>query len=478
VARTLPMTERERNPTMSSTDQHVATRGDQPPAEHVVTGLTRSTQADVPAGSNEPRHGPQVAAMGTEAVESSVVGGFVEAGFEGVRDAFAAAASRPGGAAFAAYLDGRPVVDLWLGEAAPGRPWEQDTPAVMMSAVKGVTALAGHICVDRGLLDLDAPVATYWPEFAAAGKEDVLVRHVFAHTAGVITVPGYSDFMRPDGTSWEQVDEIVRRIAAATPLWEPGTKAAYHAFTCGWMLGELIRRFTAKSVQDVIRDEIAKPLGIDIRLGAPAGDSLGARRARVVTPPRATGDQPERLAFERAFTSADTPLGQSLMATGTSNPIVELDRFMNDGPGITVPLSGTNGIGTARDLARMYLLLARGGELDGVRLLSEARCETPPPWSSTESTSSAAVRRGGRWDSSCRGTWERVTDRTTPGSGSLVREASTPGPTRVVGCRSPTCGPTSTRRTTWLRWTRSTRRFASRCDRCPREGAWRKSITR
>jgi CubicO group peptidase (beta-lactamase class C family) len=242
----------------------------------------------------------------------------------------------------------------------------------MMSAVKGVTALAGHICVDRGLLDLDAPVATYWPEFATAGKERLLVRHVFSHTAGVITVPGYLDFMRPDGTGWDQEDEIVRRIAAATPLWEPGTKATYHAFTFGWMLDELIRRVTGKSVQDVIRDEIATPLGIDIRLGAPAGDRLGARRARVITPPRGTEEQPERLAFERAFTSTDTPLGQSLMATGTSNPIVELDRFMNDGPGITVPLSGTNGIGTARDLARMYQLLARGGELDGVRLLSEA----------------------------------------------------------------------------------------------------------
>jgi CubicO group peptidase (beta-lactamase class C family) len=299
------------------------------------------------------------------------VSGFVAPGLEGVRDAFARAAALPGGAAFAAYQDGRLVADLWLGEAAPGRPWERDTPAVLMSTVKGVTALAVHVLVDRGELDLDAPVATYWPEFAAGGKEELLVRHVLSHTSGVITVPGYMDFMRPDGSGWDREDEIARRIATATPLWVPGTKATYHAFTWGWMLDELIRRVTGRPVRDVIRDEVCTPLGMDIRLGAPAGDRFGARRARVISPPRATEGEPERLAFERAFTSADTPLGRSMMATGTSNPIVELDRFMNDGPGITIPLSGTNGIGIARDLARTYQVLARGGELDGVRLLSE-----------------------------------------------------------------------------------------------------------
>lgn len=314
--------------------------------------------------------------MGTETVLSSSVGGFVEPGFEAVRDAFAAAATRPGGAAFAAFKDGRPVVDLWVGEAAPGRPWQQDTPAVIMSATKGVTALAGHILVDRGLLDLDAPVATYWPAFAAAGKKAVLVRHVFAHTSGVVTVPGYLDFMRMDGTGWDQEDEIVRRIAGATPLWEPGTKSTYHALTYGWMMDELIRRVTGRSVRDVIRDEITTPLGIEISIGAPAGSAFAERRARVIAPPRATPEQPERFAFEQAFTSADIPLGQSILGDGTTNLVLELERFTNEVPGIAVPLSGTNGISTARDLARMYQLLAQGGELDGVRLLSEEAVRT------------------------------------------------------------------------------------------------------
>lgn len=308
--------------------------------------------------------------MGTGTAEPAAIGGFVEPGFDGVREAFASAATRPGGAAFAAYHHGRLVVDLWLGQAAPGRPWQRDTPAVIMSAVKGITALAVHILADRGLLDLDEPVATYWPEFSAAGKDTVLVRHVLSHTSGVTTVPGYTDFLRPDGTGWDREEEIARRIAAAAPLWAPGTKATYHALTYGWMLDELIRRVTGRPVQDVIREEIAAPLGIDISLGAPAGNALGARRAHVIAPARATAAEPERLAFEQAFTSADTPLGQLLLADGTSNLITELERFMNDGPGITVPLSGTNGICTARDLARVYQLLARGGELDGVRLLS------------------------------------------------------------------------------------------------------------
>ncbi|VXC25957.1 serine hydrolase domain-containing protein [Nocardioides sp. AX2bis] len=299
------------------------------------------------------------------------IGGFVESGFEAVREAFAAAAPRPGGAAFAAYVDGRMVADLWLGDASPGRPWSHDTTAVMMSAVKGVTALAAHICVDRGLLDLDAPVATYWPEFGTSGKEGMLVRHVLSHTAGITTVPGYLDLLHVDGTGWDEDEEILRRLAAAEPQWVPGTRGTYHAFTYGWLLGEVIRRATGRSVQDVIRDDICRPLGIDIRLGSPAGDPYADRRARVITPPRATKDEPERYAFEQALTSATEPLGQTVFGTGTTNPIYEFNTFMNEGPGIQVPLSGTSGISTARDLARMYQALALGGELDGTRLLSE-----------------------------------------------------------------------------------------------------------
>lgn len=333
---------------MSSTDQQGAAPVDRSPAEQVASG----------GGRVDP---------------GSAVGGFVEPGFEAVRDAFVSGAiSRPGGAAFAVYLDGRLVVDLWVGEAAPGRPWQEDTPAVTMSTVKGVAALAAHILVDRGVLDLDAPVATYWPEFAAAGKERVLVRHVLSHTAGVITVPGYLDLLQADGTGWDQADEIARRLASATPLWEPGTKSTYTAFTYGLLLDELIRRVTGKSMREVIQDEIAAPLGIEFRLGAAAGDPVAARRARVILAPPLVSDQPEVLAFQRAFISADDPLGQSLMSNGSTNPIVELDRFINDGPGIEVPLSAATGICTARDLARIYQLLAQGGELDGVRLLSEA----------------------------------------------------------------------------------------------------------
>ena len=310
--------------------------------------------------------------MAMETAKSSSVNGVVEPGFEGVREAFAQAADRPGGAAFAAFKDGRLVADLWLGEAAPGRPWRKDTPTVIMSATKGVAALAAHILVDRGLLELDEAVARYWPEFEAGGKDGVLVRHVLSHTSGVTTVPHYLDLLRPDGTGWDQESEILRRIAAATPLWQPGTKSTYHALTYGWMLDELVRRVTGRSMRDFIRAEIADPLGMDFTLGAGAGDALAARRATVISPPRATEQAPEQLEFERAFTSPDTPLGQSLLADGASNVVFELERFVNMGSGIAIPLSSTNGISTARDLARLYQLVAQGGALDGVRLLSEA----------------------------------------------------------------------------------------------------------
>ena len=138
------------------------------------------------------------------------------------------------------------------------------------------------------------------------------------------------------------------------------------------MMDELVRRVTGRSMQDVIREEVAVPLGIDFALGAVAGDALGARRATVITPPRATEQEPERFAFEQAFTSTETPLGQSLLADGTSNLVLELERFVNAGPGITVPLSSANGICTARDLARIYQMLAQGGSLDGIQLLSDS----------------------------------------------------------------------------------------------------------
>jgi CubicO group peptidase (beta-lactamase class C family) len=155
------------------------------------------------------------------------IGGMAVSGFEPVAEALAASIAEvgEGGAAFAAVLDGQTVVDLWAGRARE-QPWREDTRAVLMSATKGVVAVVLARLVERGELEVDAPVARYWPEFAAAGKDEVTVAHVLSHTAGLITVPGYEEFMTPEGGGWDRTDEIVRRLATATPRWEPGTQSA------------------------------------------------------------------------------------------------------------------------------------------------------------------------------------------------------------------------------------------------------------
>ncbi|EED16406.1 beta-lactamase [Talaromyces stipitatus ATCC 10500] len=173
------------------------------------------------------------------------------------------------GAAIYVSLDGKPVVDLWGGFADEKRtrPWTEDTIVNVWSTTKTVTSLAALILVDRGLLDLDAPVAKYWPEFAANGKEKILVRHVLSHTSGV--------------SGWDQpfqysdiydLENSTARLAAQAPWWEPGTASGYHAVNYGHLVGEIVRRVSGKSLREFIKDEIARPLNADFSLGAPASE--------------------------------------------------------------------------------------------------------------------------------------------------------------------------------------------------------------
>src|SRR5690606_8039862 len=160
------------------------------------------------------------------------------------------------GAAVAVDLDGQTVVDLWGGHAdvARTRPWERDTIVNVWSTTKEVTALAMLILAERGLVDLDAPVATYWPDFAKNGKENVLVRHVMAHTSGV---SGWEQpFVVEDMYDWEL---STSRLAEQAPWWEPGTASGYHAQNQGHLLGEIVRRVTGRSLKQFVAEEIAAP---------------------------------------------------------------------------------------------------------------------------------------------------------------------------------------------------------------------------
>ncbi|MGV9773575.1 serine hydrolase domain-containing protein [Streptosporangium sp. NPDC003464] len=180
------------------------------------------------------------------------------------------------GAAFAVFLDGEPVVDLWAGVADrhSGRPWERGTPALTYSCTKAVTATAALLLAERGLLDVAAPVADVWPEFARGGKERITVEHLLTHQAGlpVIEEPVPVE-------EFEDQAAIADRLAGQAPIWEPGTAHGYHALTYGFLLGEVIRRVSGRSVGEFVTAEIATPLGLELWFGAP--QDVAARAARL-----------------------------------------------------------------------------------------------------------------------------------------------------------------------------------------------------
>ena len=168
------------------------------------------------------------------------------------------------GSASSLIVDGRKVFDVWAGYRveAKTKPWERDTIVCMMSVAKGISGIAFNILIDRGLVDPNAPVAKYWPEFAQNGKENLLVRHVLDHTAGL---PAVLDPLWP-GAIYE-CDTIVAALEKQAPIWEPGTVAAYHIHTQGNILGEIVRRITGKRYPQFIHDELIAPLGLDYQIG-------------------------------------------------------------------------------------------------------------------------------------------------------------------------------------------------------------------
>ncbi|HZY76283.1 MAG TPA: serine hydrolase domain-containing protein, partial [Jatrophihabitantaceae bacterium] len=194
---------------------------------------------------------------------ASAVNGTCDPAFTAVRDVFAAsiAAGDDLGASVAVFVDGRPVVDLWggLADRKSGRPWERDTMCVTFSATKAVTATAALLLVERGAVSLDAPVAQWWPEFAAHGKTSVTSTMLLTHTAGLPA------FDRP--ISAEQAadfDAMTAQLAGQTPEWTPGTRHGYHALTFGWLVGELVRRHSGLSVGEFVRRELAEDLWVGV----------------------------------------------------------------------------------------------------------------------------------------------------------------------------------------------------------------------
>jgi CubicO group peptidase (beta-lactamase class C family) len=286
--------------------------------------------------------------------------------FAPVREAFADNFKSRGdvGAAVAVTIDGKPVVDLWGGYAdkARTRPWGRDTIVNVYSATKGVAATCLNRLVDQGRVDLDAPVARYWPEFAQAGKERLPVRWLLSHRAGL---PAVRKPLPPDALlRW---DVMTTALAEQEPWWEPGTKHGYHALTFGHLVGEVVRRVSGKSVGAYCREEIAGPLGLDFHIGLEARED--SRCAEVIAAPPPPPGQHNPLAD-----AAKDP--QSITAKAVNNPpgALKLDTINSRAwRGAEIPAA--NGHTNARALSRFYATLARGGELDGVRILSPEQIE-------------------------------------------------------------------------------------------------------
>ena len=266
------------------------------------------------------------------------------------------------GAAVAVYHDGQSVVDMWGGvaDSRTDRPWERDTTVVVFSTTKGATAICAHMLAERGELDLDAPVVSYWPEFAEGGKESVPVRWLLTHQVGLPAVDrdlAYGDLLAHT--------PVVEALAAQAPLWEPGTAHAYHAVTYGHLVGEVIRRVTGRTVGAWFRDEIAAPLGLRAWIGVPEEadvDLAFVERQSEQLLPEAF---PHMVDFFELFARSIHLGGALPLALITGQP-----GDFNDRRTLAIELAGSNMVADARSLARMYA--ATLSNVDGLRLLSDA----------------------------------------------------------------------------------------------------------
>jgi CubicO group peptidase (beta-lactamase class C family) len=278
--------------------------------------------------------------------------GQAEAGFEGVLDAFTAnfADGAELGAACAITVDGETVVDLWGGDAGlDGHAWERDTMVNVFSTTKTMAAICILVLADRGELDLDAPIAHHWPEFAANGKAAITTGHVMGHTAGL---PGFDPAI-PVTTLYDR-EACCTNLAAQSPWWAPGAASGYHALTQGYLQGELVRRITGQSLGAFFRDVVARPLGADFHIGLPPEVDRG-RNADLATPDRPFG--------------ADSAEPGSISARVTSSCPLDAREAMTEA-WREAEIPSAAGTANARGIARIHAALACGGEVDGVRLLS------------------------------------------------------------------------------------------------------------
>ncbi len=290
--------------------------------------------------------------------------GTVDEGFGKVADAFRRNFDEHGelGAAFALYVDGVPRVDIWAGTAdrTSGRAWAADTLQLVFSTTKGAAAICIARLVEAGKLSYDEPVATYWPEFGAAGKEAITVGQMMSHQAAVPYVDAPLTFEEVMA-----VEPVVHALEAQAPVWKLGTGHGYHALTYGWLAGELVRRVDGRSLGRYFADEVAGPLGLEFWIGLPESEEPRVSRLEAVPLPT----DPAILAMMMAVMGPGTTGFKTLFMNGVLMGFDPTDNPFNTRAVHATEMPAANGITTARSLARMYA--ATVGEVDGVRLIGD-----------------------------------------------------------------------------------------------------------
>jgi len=299
------------------------------------------------------------------------VHGRCEPSFESLRRALAhiVEAGSEVGAALAVHVGKRPVVDLWAGhqDSARTRPWGEHTIVNLYSVGKAVTAICALRLVEAGALDLDAPVSRYWPEFAQAGKQHLPVRYLLTHQAGLPAV-----FPELPLGAVLQRDVMTEALAAQEPWWKPGAGHGYHVNTYGFLIGEVVRRVTGKSLGAYLREEIAGPAGVDFFIGF--GPELDARCAHMIPPRPAPDVEPSRGLHDRELATL-TGLARMRAGAYANPPGLSGQGIINTRAWRAAEVPSTNGHGNARAVSRLYAALAGDGALDGVHILSPATVE-------------------------------------------------------------------------------------------------------
>ena len=287
---------------------------------------------------------------------AGLIQGECDARFDSVLDTFVENFARRDelGASVCITVEGKTVVDLWGGKVKEnGADWTRDTVSIVFSATKGASALCAHMVADRGQLDLDAPVARYWPEFAQAGKESALVSMMLDHSVGV----PHPRAKVKDGGFYDY-GYMIAMLEKEAPFWPPGTRNGYHGITSAWTVGEMVHRASGKRMGEFFRDEVAGPLGIDFWIGLP--EEHEARVAPMIFPPVTDEVRNSRVSLA-ALADRESPSFYFLFNGGGFNP--------NTRPAHAAEIGSANGISNARGLAGLYAPLANGGSLGGVKLV-------------------------------------------------------------------------------------------------------------